>query len=468
MTITATLTVASFLTVIAGTLIAGTTLAGMENLEMNSKTAGAKPPDTIAADTGTPLMALSNAERAAGWKLYSGADATTLWRGYKMPKFPSKGWKAEGGVLSISKGGGGGDLITDAKFGDLEMTWSFKLGEKANSGVMYRVAETNGATYETGPEYQLLDDGTFAANPTDPHSCGALYDLYNPAEGKVMNPAGQWNQGRIYLRNGVLQHWLNGRKVVEAKLFDDAGKPTAEWAAKIAGSKFKDMKGFGVMPSGHLAFQDHGDTEIALKDIKIRDLASGADAGAVNLFNGKDMTGFKTVLSDGGKAEDVWSVKDGVLICKGNPVGYFRTEKDYTNYVLKLEWRFDPKKGPGNSGVLLRMVGPDTIWPKSVEAQLQSGAAGDFWNIEEVKMTTEKSRLSGRNAKRDPAAGAVERPIGEWNEYEIIVDKGTIILKVNGVEVNRATDVEIVPGKICFQSEGAEIHFRNIRLVPLD
>ena len=429
---------------------------------------GTKPPDTIGKEAGTPLMALSGVEQAAGWRLYSGADAATLWRGYKSPKFPSKGWKAEGGVLSISKGGGGGDLITDAKFGDVEMNWSFKLGEKANSGVMYRVSETGGATYETGPEYQLLDDSTFSVKPIDPHACGALYDLYNPAEGKVLNPAGQWNQGRIYLRNGLLQHWLNGRKVVEAKIFDDAGKPTTEWAAKIAGSKFKDMKGFGVLPTGHIAIQDHGDTEIALKDIKIRDLEPAGNSTVVGLFNGKDISGFKAVLPDGAKAEDVWSVKDGVLVCKGQPAGYIRTEKDYTNFVLKLEWRFDPKKGPGNSGVLLRKVGEDKVWPKSIEAQLQSGAAGDFWNIEAVKMTTEKSRLNGRNTKRDPAAGEVERPIGEWNEYEIIADMGTIILKVNGVEVNRATDVEIVPGKICFQSEGAEIHFRNIRIVALD
>lgn len=468
MTNVATLNAASVLTVLAGSLLAGSLVAGNGAGGVDANVVGIKPPDAVASDAGAPQMALSDAERAAGWKLYSGADATTLWRGYKMPKFPSKGWRAEGGVLSISKGGGGGDLITDAKFGDVEMMWSFKLGEKANSGVMYRVAETDGATYETGPEYQLLEDGTYPAKATDQHACAALYDLYNPAEGKLLNPAGQWNHARIYLRNGVVQHWLNGKKVVEAKIFDDAGKPTAEWAAKIAGSKFKDMKGFGVLPTGHLALQDHGDTEIAFKDIKVRDLAAGADAGAVKLFNGKDMTGFQTTLTGGGKAEDVWSVNDGVLICKGNPVGYFRTEKDYTNYVLKLEWRFDPKKGPGNSGVLLRMVGADKVWPKSVEAQLQSGSAGDFWNIDEVKMTTEKSRLSGRNAKRDPAAGAVERPIGEWNEYEIIADKGTIILKVNGVEVNRATDVEIVPGKICFQSEGAEIHFRNIRLVLLD
>lgn len=409
---------------------------------------------------------LTKAEAAAGWKLYSGANATSMWRSYKGQGFPTKGWKADKGEMSLGKGGGGGDIITEAQFADFEMQWSFKLGEKANSGVMFRVAETNGATYETGPEYQLLEDISFGAKPTDPHSCAALYDLYSPAEGKVLKPAGQWNEGRIYLHSGLLQHWLNGKKVVETRLYDASGKPTEEWSKKIAGSKFKDWKGFGVLPKGHIAIQDHGDTDLALKDVKIRDLST-PDAKAVAIFNGKDLSGLKPFLPQG-KAEDVWQIKDGVLICKGNPVGYLRTEKDYTNFVLTLEWRFDPSKGAGNSGVLLRAVGEDKVWPKSVEAQLQSGAAGDFWNIGEYAMKADASRTKGRNTKRDPAAGEVERPLGEWNRYEIICDGGTIVLKVNGVEVNRATDVAVAPGKICFQSEGAEIHFRNINLVPLD
>lgn len=420
--------------------------------------------------------ALTKAEQSAGWKLYTGADATGLWRGYKQHGFPGKGWTVKDGVLSTTKGGGGGDLITVDQFADLEMSWQFKMGEKANSGIIWHVAETGGATYETGPEYQLLEDGTYPDKLHAAQYCGALYDLYPPAEGKTMKAAGEWNSGRIRIRNGVAQHWLNGMKVVEARIFDDAGRPTKEWTDKIAGSKFKDMKGFGVQTTGFVAIQDHGDTELSLRDIRIRDLARPMP-GEVSLFNGKDMTGWKAVLPDGkggmGKMEDTFSVKDGVMIDKGQPIGYIRTEKDYTNFVLKLEWRFDPAKGAGNSGVLLRMVGEDKVWPKSVEAQLESGNAGDFWNIDNVKMTVAKERTNGRNTRMDPAAvkaagGKIERPLGEWNEYEIVCDHGTVILSVNGVELNRATDVEVVPGKICLQAEGAEIHFRNIRLVPLD
>ncbi len=176
--------------------------------------------------------------------------------------------------------------------------------------------------------------------------------------------------------------------------------------------------------------------------------------------------------------EDVWSVvpagtPDGgsVLICKGNPIGYIRTKDDYTNYVLQLDWRFNPvTKQAGNSGVLLRMVGEDKVWPKSIEAQLESGNAGDFWNIDKVAMKPDPARTNGRNTKRLQKPGAdsgLERPIGEWNHYEIIVDGGTITLKVNNEVTNIATDAAVVPGKICLQSEGSEIHFKDIRLAPI-
>jgi hypothetical protein len=87
------------------------------------------------------------------------------------------------------------------------------------------------------------------------------------------------------------------------------------------------------------------------------------------LWNGKDLTGFKPYASD--TQQDLtktWFVKDGVIRCEGNPPGYLRTEKNYANYLLHVEWRW-PEKG-GNSGVLVHMSGPDKVWPKSLECQL--------------------------------------------------------------------------------------------------
>jgi len=131
--------------------------------------------------------------------------------------------------------------------------------------------------------------------------------------------------------------------------------------------------------------------------------------------------------------------------------------------VLRLQWKFDPAT-PGNSGVLLRMIGEDKVWPKSVEAQLESGNAGDFWNIDEYQMKTAKDRLNGRNTKHTHAN---ERPLGEWNDYEIIVDGGKVTLIVNGEVVNEATDVAQNAGKICLQAEGVPIWFRRVRLAEI-
>jgi hypothetical protein len=404
---------------------------------------------------GAPVNTLSPAEKAAGWKLLFDGTSTSAWRGYKSDTFPGKGWSIDAGVLKTASGGG--DIITKEQFEDFELVLEWKAADKANSGILYRVAETGDTAWQTGPEFQILEDSTYGVKPDDMHSAGALYDFIAPPKEKVLAGAGEWNRARIVCRRGVVQHYLNEVKLLECRIDDDA------WKERIAKSKFKDYPGFGVQTKGHIGIQDHGDT-LWYRNIKVRDL-NAASPAEVSLFNGKDMGGWKAILPGGGKMEDVWSVGDAAIVCKGNPVGYIRTEKDYTNYVLKLEWRFSPvTKKAGNSGVLLRMVGEDKVWPKSVEAQLESTNAGDFWNIGDFKMKPDASRTNGRNTRKLASA---ENPVGEWNEYEIVVDHGNVTLWVNGRMLNSATEVEEIAGKIGLQSEGSEIHFRNIRLTPI-
>ena len=406
----------------------------------------------------SPNNQLTAAERAAGWKLLFDGKATSAWRGYRKDAFPDKGWVVEDGCLKVVGGAKGGDIITVDQYADFELALEWRVAPKANSGIMYRVTEKHGASWQTGPEYQLLDDLGHGTAPDNPHSAGGLYDLYAPSSGKVVKPAGEFNQTRIMIKDNRLVHWLNGVKVIECRLDSD------DWKQRIAKSKFSKYDGFGVQPKGHIALQDHGN-DIWFRNIKIRDLNAPLP-NEVRLFNGRDLAGWSFYLQvqPGAQMTDVWTVKNGVLICKGRPAGYIRTEKDYTNYVLKLEWRFDPAKGAGNSGVLLRLIGEDKVWPRSVEAQLQSENAGDFWNIDEFPMKVDPARTKGRNTKKTHLA---EYPIGEWNEYEIIVNGGSVVLYVNGEKLNEAWDVWETPGKIGLQSEGAEIHFRNIRLSPI-
>jgi hypothetical protein len=197
-----------------------------------------------------------------------------------------------------------------------------------------------------------------------------------------------------------------------------------------------------------------------------------AEEGFTPLFNGKDLSGWTFFLQKAGdnkdgtmKMEDVWSVQDGVIRCKGRPNGYIKTEKKFTNFVLKVQWRWPER--PGNSGVLLRQVGDDKVWPKSIEAQLMSGNAGDFWLIDGAKLDTPPDRVDPKAARHRLKVKANEKPLGEWNEYEITADKDKVTLKVNGEVLNEGTGAEEVAGPVLLQSEGAPIEFRNIRIKEL-
>jgi hypothetical protein len=195
--------------------------------------------------------------------------------------------------------------------------------------------------------------------------------------------------------------------------------------------------------------------------------AWAAEGEEVSLFNGKDLAGWSGVLADPkAKTADVWSVADGVLICKGEPRGYLKTDReDFQDYVLTLQWRFPAGSKGGNSGVLVHATTPGVIgiWPKSLEAQLNHLNAGDVWVIGTTcEIENAAERVKGRrhlNLTDDS-----ERPIGEWNDYEIVCEGDTLSIKVNGVLVNRVTKCSASKGAICLQSEGAEIHFRNIRV----
>ena len=193
------------------------------------------------------------------------------------------------------------------------------------------------------------------------------------------------------------------------------------------------------------------------------------------LWNGKDFAGWKLFTRE--PEHDVtktWSVANGVIRCVGKPAGYMRTEKDYTDYLFHVEWRW-PGKG-GNSGALVHMSGPDKVWPKSLECQLASGNAGDFWligegrryleNIETREHAKGNDRVRGRRVRK--LKDSSEKPLGQWNAYDIICKDDWVVVLVNGVLQNIATKSSITSGKICLQSEGTPVEFRNIYIEPLE
>ena len=197
---------------------------------------------------------------------------------------------------------------------------------------------------------------------------------------------------------------------------------------------------------------------------------SGKDAPskAVELFNGHDLKGWTYHLDDPNvKMEDVWSVKDGVLRCKGKPVGYLKTTKDdFENYVLTVEWRW-PEKG-GNNGVLVHVTTPGAlgVWPKCLEVQLADKEAGDFWVIgTTLEIEHPEGRIEDRRHKN--LTDGSEKPLGEWKTMEITCRDDEITVKVNGELVNHATKLSQSKGAIALQSEGTPIEYRKVELRPL-
>lgn len=189
-------------------------------------------------------------------------------------------------------------------------------------------------------------------------------------------------------------------------------------------------------------------------------LSGAARADETALFNGTDLSNWTFHLSDtGAKMEETWQVEQGILKCSGEPSGYIRTKEKYRDYTLTLEWRW-PGEG-GNNGVLVHIQEPDNVWPKSLEAQLESGHAGDIWVIGGADFK-EHEGVAGRRVVKQEASS--EKPLGEWNTYTIVAKGDTLRLYVNGVLQNVATKCTITEGYIGLQSEGRAIEYRNIRI----
>ena len=182
------------------------------------------------------------------------------------------------------------------------------------------------------------------------------------------------------------------------------------------------------------------------------------------LFNGKDLSGWRHVNT----APDTWQVRDGMIVCSGQPRGFLRTERKYENYILELEWRH-VREG-GNAGLMvhadpLPQVGAP--YPESVEVQVMDGDHGSMFGIRgcTIRPLTNPRTTGGR-----PRAQAVENrahPAGRWNHYRLLSQGGALELAVNGEVVTRAADATQVKGYICLESEASEVHFRNLRIREL-
>jgi 3-keto-disaccharide hydrolase len=224
-----------------------------------------------AAPEDKPANSLTTDEKDAGWKLLFDGKTTDGWRGYQKDSMPP-GWKVIDGLLVRVSGGAGGkgagggdDIVTVEQFDNFELALEWKIVDKAgNSGAILRASEDAQTSWHTGPEMQILDNAAYPGRDVR-QLAGACYDLYAPPK-DVSRPLGEWNAVRVVANGRHVEHWLNGVKLVEYELGSD------DWKARVAKSKFKEMKHFLEPPTkGHICLQDHT-ARIEYRNIKIRPL----------------------------------------------------------------------------------------------------------------------------------------------------------------------------------------------------
>ena len=210
----------------------------------------------------SPQLAAREPDESS-WDELLGDDYQELWRGYKEEAWP-KGWKVNDGVLA--RVDGGGDIMTVATYTDFELKLDWKISEKGNSGIMYRVRTGDDAPYFSGPEYQILDNQGHSNGTEELTSTASLYALYAP-EKDWTKPVGEWNSARIVSKGNHVEHWLNGHKTVDFTI------GSGEWNKLVQNSKFSKWEQFAKSAEGHIVLQDHGDA-VWYRNVRIRRIDS--------------------------------------------------------------------------------------------------------------------------------------------------------------------------------------------------
>lgn len=256
----------TFQTALVALLAVGLAACGTDDAEMTGTPAPVESAESV--------NMLTDAERAEGWQLLFDGQSADGWRAFGGDAMPAQ-WTIADGALHFdpSVEGEGGDIITDETYDNFEFVFDWKIGECGNSGVFYHVTESEEFTGvpQTGPEYQILDNTCHpdAENGPDRHA-GANYALNAPST-DVTKPAGEWNTSRIVINGPMVEHWLNGEKVVEYELWSDA------WKESVAASKFGQWADYGMARTGHIALQDHNDP-VWYRNLKIRPLEPTAES----------------------------------------------------------------------------------------------------------------------------------------------------------------------------------------------
>ncbi len=223
-----------------------------------------KPTKNVTVDIPNQL---TSEEIAGGWELLFDGKRLEHWRSYNSDTIPTQGW-----YIDVEKNlvveTGGGDLVTKRKFENFDLKIDFQLSALSNSGIFYRVLEKKDtAIWCNAMEYQLLDPKVLENSkdfPLGKNLTGDVYDLYSSNYENAIS-IGKWNQARIVILNNYVEHWLNGKLILEYKLETD------EWNDLVANSKFRNYPDFSKTTLGNIGLQEHGSI-VKFRNLKIKEL----------------------------------------------------------------------------------------------------------------------------------------------------------------------------------------------------
>jgi len=398
-----------------------------------------------AADDGfVPLFGRDSLE---GWKVSDWSDLRT------PQKVAGTPWRIENGVLyGLNKRTW---IISPKQYGDFVLKLESMISRGSNGGIGLRFPPHGDPAY-TAMEIQVVDHEVYYRGGSRPEQrTGSIYDEI-AAKGGAVKPPGEWNAWEITARGSRVTILLNGRKIIDA----DLSRETEARQQKGPALAERPLK-------GHIGFQNLNGT-ITLRNMMIKTL-DGDDEEFVSLFNGRNLDGWANVNC----APETWTVRDGIIVCGGIPTGVLRSDKQYENYILELEWRH--MKEGGNAGLFIHsdaLTAPGQPFTRAIEVQILDGrnsenytSHGDVFAIHGATMKPDKPHPGGW-MRALPSEHRC-KPAGQWNHYRVESRDGDITLAVNGKVVTRGSEANPRKGYICLESEGSEVHFRNIRIREL-
>jgi hypothetical protein len=214
-----------------------------------------------------PNNCLTDAEKAEGWQLLFNGKTLDGWKNYNGDD-SCQGWAIEDGCMASQDihTDHGVDIITKKEYTNFELSLEWKMTPEGNSGIFYHAKEDSAnPIYMIAPEYQLLDDIGWGDKVINEQKAGANYAMNAPGQNKKLNPVGEFNVAKIVVKDSLVQHWLNGEKIVEYKLWDE------DWQKRKMAGKWKDAPLYGSARSGFIGLQNHG-KKVYIRNVKIKEL----------------------------------------------------------------------------------------------------------------------------------------------------------------------------------------------------